>query len=250
MRKVLAFSALLVVGLTLSQALPAVFGEVPDAVSQSIRGLTMTGLAFIMIRVGFEFHIDKSDLRSYGWDYFVAFTAASFPWVFVTGYFLVVMLPSQYWTDFDAWQETLLAGRFAAPTSAGVLFSMLVAAGLGATWVYRKARILAIFDDLDTVLLMIPLKMLMVGIAWQLGITVFVMAVLVAVAYIWLHRVPMPVTWGWVLLYAAAITGASEAIYAWEGRGMVNPASSSSASSAPMKKFFPSPNSTDRANTP
>lgn len=43
MRKVLAFSALLVVGLTLSQALPAVFGEVPDAVSQSIRGLTMTG---------------------------------------------------------------------------------------------------------------------------------------------------------------------------------------------------------------
>ncbi len=215
MRKVLAFSALLVVGLTLSQALPAVFGEVPDAASQSIRGLTMTGLAFIMIRVGFEFHIDKSDLRSYGWDYFVAFTAASFPWVFVTGYFLVVMLPSQYWTDFDAWQETLLAGRFAAPTSAGVLFSMLVAAGLGATWVYRKARILAIFDDLDTVLLMIPLKMLMVGIAWQLGITVFVMAVLVSVAYIWLHRVPMPVTWGWVLLYAAAITGASEAIYAW-----------------------------------
>ena len=27
-----------------------------------------------------------------------------------------------------------------------------------ATWLFRKARILAIFDDLDTVLLMIPLR--------------------------------------------------------------------------------------------
>ncbi|MDE0604039.1 MAG: sodium:proton antiporter [bacterium] len=215
MRKVLVFSVLLVAGLTLSQALPALFGDIPDPVYQAIRGLTMTGLAFIMIHVGFEFHIDKSNLKSYGWDYFVAFTAASFPWVFVTGYFLVVMLPSEYWTDFDAWQETLLAGRFAAPTSAGVLFSMLVAAGLGATWLYRKARILAIFDDLDTVLLMIPLKMLMVGIAWQLGAVVFVMAALVAVAYIWLHQIAMPITWRWVLFYAAVITGASEAVYAW-----------------------------------
>ena len=68
----------------------------------------------------------------------------------------------------------MLAGRFAAPTSAGVLFSMLAAAGLGATWLFRKARILAIFDDLDTVLLMIPLKMLMVGLAWQLGLTAIV----------------------------------------------------------------------------
>lgn len=30
---------------------------------------------------------------------------------------------------------------------------MLAAAGLAATWLYRKARILAIFDDLDAVLL-------------------------------------------------------------------------------------------------
>ena len=42
---------------------------------------------------------------------------------------------------------------------------MLAAAGLSATWLFRKARILAIFNDLDTVLLMIPLKMLMIGLA-------------------------------------------------------------------------------------
>ena len=57
----------------------------------------------------------------------------------------------------NSWTEALLAGRFAAPTSAGILFSMLAAAGLSGTWVFRKARVLAIFDDLDTVLLMIPL---------------------------------------------------------------------------------------------
>jgi hypothetical protein len=77
----------------------------------------------------------KSKLGHYGWDYFVAFTAASFPWMFVTGYFVFLMLPSEAWGSFDAWKEVLLAGRFAAPTSAGVLFSMLAAAGLGVTGV-------------------------------------------------------------------------------------------------------------------
>jgi hypothetical protein len=54
--------------------------------------------------------------------------------------------------------ESPLIGRFAARTSAGILFTMLAAAGLAATWTYKKARVLAIFDDLDTVLLMIPLR--------------------------------------------------------------------------------------------
>ena len=95
----------------------------------------------------------------------------------MTGYFVFVMLPSEVWGDFTAWKETLLAGRLAAPTSAGVLVSMLAAAGLGATWLFRRVRVLAIFDDLDTVLLMIPLKMLMMGLAWQLGLIVVLMVV-------------------------------------------------------------------------
>lgn len=221
MHKVIVYSILLFVGLGLSQALPGLLGDGHDAVANVIRVLTMMGLAFIMIHVGFEFHIDKSNLRQYGWDYVVAFTAASFPWVLVTGYFTFVMLPPEVWSDLAAWKETLLAGRFAAPTSAGVLFSMLAAAGLGATWLFRKARILAIFDDLDTVLLMIPLKMLMVGIAWQLGLIVVVMAIMLLAAYIWLHRVTMPVTWGWVLLYALVIAGTSEILYA--GSKIIDP---------------------------
>jgi Kef-type K+ transport system membrane component KefB len=221
MRKVLIYSTLLFVGLGLSQVLPAALGDAHDPLALAIRAATMVGLAFIMIHVGFEFHIDKSNLKQYGWDYVVAFTAASFPWVFVTGYFVFVMLPAAEWSSFDAWKETLLAGRFAAPTSAGVLFSMLAAAGLGATWLFAKARILAIFDDLDTVLLMIPLKMLMVGLAWQLGLIVVVMAVLLIAAYIFLHRVAMPVGWRWVLGYAAVIVGISELLYA--GSKVIDP---------------------------
>ena len=214
MKKVLLYSGLLVIGLGVSQVLPVLLGRYYTSAADLIRVFTMIGLAFIMIHVGLEFHIDKSRLGKYGWDYFVAFTAASFPWILVSGYFLFVMLPQGAGGDFAAWKETLLAGRFTAPTSAGVLFSMLAAAGLGTTWLFRKARILAIFDDLDTVLLMIPLKMLMVGIAWQLGLIVVVMVVFLSTAYIWLHRIRMPVSWGWVLLYAVAIAGLSEVLYA------------------------------------
>ncbi|MGD2108950.1 MAG: sodium:proton antiporter [Phycisphaerae bacterium] len=213
MLKVFLFSVLLLLGLFGSQLLPGVVGSAYATVGDVIRVLTMGGLSFIMIRVGYEFDIDKSNLRQYGWDYVVAFTAASFPWVLVTLYFVFVMLPSDVWGGLAAWQETLLAGRFAAPTSAGVLFSMLAAAGLGTTWLFRKARILAIFDDLDTVLLMIPLKMLMVGFAWQLGLIVVLMAVMLAFAYAFLHKLRIPVTWPWVLGYALAIAGISEFIY-------------------------------------
>ena len=37
------------------------------------------------------------------------------------------------------------------------------------TWIFQKARILAIFDDLDTLLLMVPLKAIFVGLKWELS---------------------------------------------------------------------------------
>jgi Na+:H+ antiporter len=213
MKKVLAYSLLLVFGVVGSQFLPGLFGSAYGIVSHIVTFLTMAGLSFIMIHVGYEFEIDKSNLRQYGWDYVVAMTAAAFPWIFVTAYFLFVMLPPDAWQNFDAWKETLIAGRFAAPTSAGVLFSMLAAAGLSATWLFKKARILAIFDDLDTVLLMIPLKMMMVGLAWQLGAIVAFMALLLWIGWKWMHDLAIPTTWKWVLSYALGITAISEVIY-------------------------------------
>ena len=163
-----------------------------------------------MIRVGYEFNIDKSRLQAYGWDYVVAATAATFPWLFVAFYFIFVL------SDADAigvWKESLLASRFAAPTSAGILFSMLVAAGLAATWMYQKIKILAIFDDLDTVLLMIPLKMILVGWKWQLGIIIIPMLLLLWLAWRFLHQLRIPITWPWVISYSVVITIISDLIY-------------------------------------
>ena len=212
MNKVALFSVLLVLGLFGSQWLPTLLGQAYGPVSHGILLLTMIALSFIMIHVGYEFELDKSNLGQYGWDYLVAFTAAAFPWIFVSLYFVFVMLPPQTWWAWDTWKETLLVGRFASPTSAGVLFSMLAAAGLSATWLFRKARILAIFDDLDTVLLMVPLQMMIIGWAWQLGVVAVIMIGLLAIAYLWLHRVELPISWPWVLAYATAITLSSELI--------------------------------------
>ena len=37
-----------------------------------------------------------------------------------------------------AWGDALIAARFAAPTSAGILFSMLEASGMKETWLFQK----------------------------------------------------------------------------------------------------------------
>merc|ERR1719330_845631 len=101
-------------------------------------------------------------------------TAAGFPWIFVALWFLVGIggLP---------FEEALLVARFAAPTSAGILFSMLEGAGLKETWLFSKALILAIFDDLDTIILMIPLKIVLVGFKWELVVVIAIMVALLVV---------------------------------------------------------------------
>lgn len=210
MRKVWLFSALLIAGLVGSQIMPE--GGAFATWREAIRVLTMFALSFIMIHVGYEFEIDRSRIGRYAIDYGVAATAAAFPWIFCAVYFVFLLHPAS-WNDPVAWKESLLAGRFAAPTSAGILFSMLAAAGLSATWYFRKVRVLAIFDDLDTVLFMVPLKMLLVGFRWQLAVIVLIMILLLWLAWTWLHRLRLPVSWPWVLGYAAVITGVSEAIY-------------------------------------
>jgi Kef-type K+ transport system membrane component KefB len=201
-RKVLLYSLLLIGGLVASQFL----GAAPHSIALAIKLLTMAALAFIMIHVGYEFEIDKARPGQYAWDFFVAMTAASLPWIFCGIYFALAMAPRGLWSHPDLWKEAMLEGLFAAPTSAGVLFSMLAAAGLAATWLFRKARILAIFDDLGTLLLIIPLKIMFLGARWQLAVVIFVMVGLLWVSWKYLHRARMPISWPWVLSYAAGIT--------------------------------------------
>jgi len=213
MKRVFLFSILLVAGLVVSQVLPGALGEGHASVALVVRLLTMLCLSFIMIHVGYEFEIDRGRPLSYAVDYGVAATAAAFPWIFCALYFIFVIAPPGASGSFDQWTNALLASRFAAPTSAGILFSMLAAAGLSATWLFRKARVLAIFDDLDTVLLMIPLKMMIVGARWQLAAIVLAMVIQLWFGWKQLHRLRLPVTWPWVLSYAAGITLVSELIY-------------------------------------
>lgn len=214
MKKVLLYSVLLVIGLLLSQFLPTFLHEnALKGLDLALSVLTMICLAYIMIQVGREFDIDKTRIGSYGADYIAAATAAAFPWIFCALYFIFLVLPDDAWRSLNSWKEVLIISRFAAPTSAGVLFSMLAAAGLSATWTYKKVRILAIFDDLDTVLLMIPLKILIVGFAWQMGGIIFAMAAFLTMAWVFLHRTRWPFSWKWILFYSIIIVTASEIIY-------------------------------------
>lgn len=207
MRKVLIYSLLLIGGMIASQF-------VPSSLRGGISLLTMFALSFIMIHVGYEFDIDKSQPRKYAKDYLIAASAATLPWLFCALYFVYALAPRELWSHADQWREAALQGLFASPTSAGVLFSMLAAAGLGASWVFAKARILAIFDDLNTILLLVPLQAFVIGLRWQLAVTVAVLVVLLIAAYRYLNRVPLPITWPWTLTYSAIIVAISDVVYA------------------------------------
>lgn len=211
--RIIWFTLLLIAGLIASQTLPLLFGPLPEWAHYLRHFLTMTLLAYIMINVGRDFNLQGESKKSYAIDYGVAATAAAFPWIFCAIYFVFFLMPD-FGTPGYGWAEALLASRFAAPTSAGVLFSMLAAAGLTGTWAFNKTRVLAIFDDLDTVLFMIPLKALMVGFVWQLGGILAVVAVLLFFCWRFYRRITfLPTTWPYILLYGAAITIVSEIAY-------------------------------------
>lgn len=213
MLKVWFYSILLVVGLVVSHYLPWVFAERYDTAKVAIQFLTMAALAYIMIHVGLEFDIDKKNIRGYVRDYLIAATAAAFPWIFCALYFIFVMHAPERWYLRTTWIDSLVVGRFASPTSAGILFAMLAAAGVAGTWTFRKMRILALFDDLDTILFMIPLTAAMVGLNWQLVVLAVVVVGLIYLAWRYLHTLRISADWPLVLVYSCLIAFVSELIY-------------------------------------
>ena len=103
MKKILLFSFFLMLGLVVSQFLPAMVGEGYSSVKTVSNTLLYVCLAFIMINVGREFEMDKSCWRSYTEDYFIAMATAAFPWIFVALYYMFVLLPDIYWNSGEAW---------------------------------------------------------------------------------------------------------------------------------------------------
>ena len=214
MKKVISFSLMLMAGLVLSQILPMFMGEAYAELKHMVEVMLGICLAFIMINVGREFEIDKSNVRVYVKDYLVAMLAAALPWIFIAVYYIFMLMPQEWWGMGETWKETLLLTRFAAPTSAGILFSMLAAMQLQKSWIYQKAQTLAIFDDLDTIILMVPLQVAMIGeLNWQM------MAMLVAifgmffVGWKYMSRLEIQQNWYAIFTYAVLVYGATYLIY-------------------------------------
>ena len=213
MKKVLSFSAMLMLGLLFSQLMPGALGANYESARHGIEILLGICLAFIMINVGREFEVDKSNLKSYGKDYLVAMLAAAMPWLLIAMYYIFVLMPSEMWGNGMVWRESLLLSRFAAPTSAGILFTMLAAIGLQKSWIYKKIQVLAIFDDLDTILLMIPLQIAMIGMQWKMAAILFVVVLLICIGWKKMSSYDLRCDWKSLLLYAALTYGATYVIY-------------------------------------
>ncbi len=170
-------------------------------------------LSFIMINVGREFVLDKVRWKSYAEDYLIAMATAALPWFMIAIYYVFVLLPPDYWNSWEAWKENLLLSRFAAPTSAGILFTMLAAIGLKSSWIYKKIQVLAIFDDLDTILLMIPLQIMMIGLRWQLIIVVVIVFMLLSIGWKQLNKYNWRQDWKAILFYSVIIFLATQILY-------------------------------------
>ena len=193
--------------------MPNVLGEAYPVFKESSTMLLYICLSFIMINVGREFDVDKSRWRSYAVDYFIAMATAAMPWILIALYYVFILLPSDLWGSGVAWKETLLLSRFAAPTSAGILFTMLAAINLQKSWIYQKIQVLAIFDDLDTILLMIPLLILMIGFKWQMFIVIAIVTLLLYIGWRYLNRYNFPQRWYHIVLYSILVCGFTHAIY-------------------------------------
>lgn len=213
MRKVLSFSLFLMLGLVASQLLPGWLGGSHSAFKAATDTLLYVCLGFIMINVGREFEIDKSRWRTYTADYFIAMATAALPWLLIVLYYIFVLLPSDLWGSPEAWKENLLLSRFAAPTSAGILFTMLAALHLKQSWIYRKIQVLAIFDDLDTILLMIPLQILMIGLKWQMLAIVAVVTVLLVIGWRWQATWDVKQDWRRILGLSVVVCTVTQGIY-------------------------------------
>jgi len=218
--KLILFCTNLFIGLIGSQLIPEWMDTNTYTTWKTVvKAITMFCVSYIMIHVGFHFEIDKSDLKQYGTEYLVAMTAAGFPWIFCAFYFMFALGSAHNLP----WQEALIAARFAAPTSAGILFTMLEASGMKETWLFKKARILAIFDDLETLLLMVPLKAMFVGLKWELAIDLVFVTILCCLMYFFLHSLKIPSTWPAIVGYSISIATLCELVHFLSSSDLTDP---------------------------
>lgn len=190
---VIIFCLLLILGIIAGQAFDF------SGTREFLGLITSVCLAYIMIEVGLEFSVDKRKISSYKWDAVVAFSAAALPAILWFIYFFVFIQ--------NAWKPALISGLSSSPTSAGVLFSMMMAAGLSTTWVFKKARTLAVLDDLVVILLLTPLEIVLHGFNLGSIMLLVLIAGFLFASFRWQNSISWPVDERWILVYAFILTG-------------------------------------------
>jgi hypothetical protein len=65
--------------------------------------------------------------------------------------------------------------------------------------------VLAIFDDLDTILFMLPLKVIVSGFHWELGFDVLLLGLPLVAAWRYMHAIDLPGSWPYKGFYAMLI---------------------------------------------
>ena len=90
---------------------------------------------------------------------------------------------------------------------------MLAAIGLKSSWIYKKIQVLAIFDDLDTILLMIPLQIMMIGPRWQLLVIILIVFLLLSFGWKKLSKYNMRQDWKAILFYSVLVFAATQSLY-------------------------------------
>jgi len=171
----------------------------------------------IIVHVGLDFEIVKTRLKTYALDFFVATYAALVPLIMIFSYLRYVvgnpLLANIHWgvTPQIGISECLLLSVFSAPTSAGMLISMLEAANLKHTWVFKKASMLAILDDIDSLVFISFIRIIAIkGNTFDLAHfgPVIVTVGLLTIAWFNIHKYRIPHSWPHVLCYAVLIGSA------------------------------------------
>lgn len=188
---VIIYSLLLIIGIVAGQ----VFNLA--AFSNLITFIASVCLAYIMTEVGLEFSLEQRPVRSYGKDFVIAASAAILPALLWVGYFT-------FCVNSD-WKSALLSGLSSAPTSAGVLFSMMMAAGLAGTWVYKKAQVLAILDDLVTIMLLMPLQVIMFGLHWHTVLSLTLTILFLFCSFRFPNTIKWHISRKWLLIYGVGV---------------------------------------------
>ena len=89
----------------------------------------------------------------------------------------------------------------------------LVSSFVDASLLTKYDESISIFDDLDTILLMIPLQIMMIGPRWQLLVIILIVFLLLSFGWKKLSKYNMRQDWKAILFYSVLVFAATQSLY-------------------------------------